>query len=244
MIDLVIVSGDSYSASFSNIPTNEGSLYGQCLADMLRVPAKLLAEPGSSNDRIIRSIYESVLTALAQNQTPLVIVGLSFVRRTEIWYYGDNPQYRERFLDTKDLEAHRVIPTLTLDWVLHDPEIKEKYKSYIIADSFIHKRLLDFYIDVFGLINSLENLGVPFLVFSGANNTDCPVNCFPAIEELNVVKHVQQNLNVLDLHKFCIANWSLKHDAERKPDTGHLSKAGHKKFAEFLLSVIKERNIV
>ena len=82
--DCVVVNGDSYSESGSD------KAYGEFLAEYLDVPIKNFACRGSSNDRILRSTIEHIHSLNKKYKNPLVIIGWSFIRRMEVWYYGEN----------------------------------------------------------------------------------------------------------------------------------------------------------
>ena len=102
------------------------------------------------------------------------------------------------------------------------------------------EKLVDFYTQNFLLSQFCENNNLPYLFFSAAKNTDCPINCFPWLSVLNQVQEVTNNTNIFKLHDFCIQDWANKNDPNSHPVTGHLSSSGHSKLADFLF---KELNI-
>ena len=81
---------------------------------------------------------------------------------------------------------------------------------------------------------------IDYFWFSGARNTDCPIQSFPYIMSLSQVAAVTADPNILKLHDFCIMNWAQENDPDANPATGHLSESGHKKFAELLLEQLNQ----
>ena len=222
--DCVFVNGDSYST---------GNLtYGDYLAEYFRVPVKQFAQAGSSNDRILRTTIEYLHEIRKQYKNPLVIIGWSFVRRIEIWYY-ENKKRVLRLI--KDNPQSRFITT---DWLLPE-ELTLEQKAMVPIDLHIHKKLTDFYTQLYLFGNLMDNMNLDYFCFSGADNTDCPTHCFPYIDSLYQIKWVQQNKAMFRLHDFCVANWAFKNDSECK-STGHLSEQGHRKFAKFILKELQK----
>jgi hypothetical protein len=240
MFDCLVVNGDSYSAQNLNI----NAVYADVLGDNLNLPVINLAFPGSSNDRILRSTIEQALELKQQNKNPLVIIGWSFIRRLEVWYYGDNPRIISRIPDSGTKEDYRRPKFVTLDMLIQENDATLEQKCLVQEDLFVHKQLTDFYTGIYMLSQTLNNLQIKWFMFSAAKNTEIPVHCFPYIESLNHVKWCQNQTNIFDLHKFCIMNWSEEHDKDRKPITGHLSEQGHIKFASVLLDWLRSRKIV
>jgi hypothetical protein len=221
--DCILINGDSYSA-----PTDY-KVYGDFLSEKLSIPVKNFAIPGSNNQRILRNSIERLHEVKSEYSNPLVIIGWSFIRRLEVWYYGNNQKLLNRIPDSKQSRF------ITLNWVIDAGEATLEQKALINEDLFVHKQLMDFYTNLYMFAHTLESQNLSYLFFSGARNTDCPTHCFPYIESLYQVQWIKQNKKVYNLHDFCIMHWANKNDPECHPVTGHLSENGHKKFADFLL---------
>jgi hypothetical protein len=232
--DKIIVNGDSYSAS-----GQQGS-YSTTLREQLKIEVDNIAVAGSSNDRITRSTIEKVLTELESHQRLLVIVGWSFVRRLEVWYYGNSWKVQSRIPDRHSDDDYRNPKFITLDVLSTLNEITLEQKCLVNEDLFVHKQLTDFYTNVYLLSQFLQNNNVDYLFFSAAKNVEIPVNCFPYVENLHQVRQVTADKNILDLHNFYIQHWAKDNDPAADPITGHLSKVGHSKFADFLLEKIND----
>jgi hypothetical protein len=221
--DCILINGDSYSA------TTKHKVYGNFLSEHFGVPVKNFARPGSNNQRILRSSIEYLQEVKSEYQNPLVIIGWSFIRRLEVWYYGNNQQLLNQIPDSADSRF------VTLDRVINAGEATLEQKALINEDLFIHKQLMDFYTNLYMFAHLLESQNLSYVFFSGAKNTDCPIHCFPYIHSLEQVKWVEKNTNVFKLHNFCIMEWAMENDSNCHQVTGHLSELGHKKFANFLI---------
>jgi hypothetical protein len=230
LFDSIVVNGDSYSAAVS-----EHKVYAEYIAEKLDLPLVNLAAPGSNNDRIVRSSTEFLLTS--NFKSPLVIVGWSFIRRLEVWYYGSNKRVLNLIPDQSS-EEHKNLRLVTLDWLINENEATVEQRALIDEDLFVHKQLIKFYTDLFLFSNFLQKRNISYFFFSCARNNDTPINCFPAIENLNMVQEVTQDPNVYKLHEFFIMDWARKYDADASPLTGHLSANGHKNFADYLLTLL------
>ena len=225
--DCIVVNGDSYSAQLG---PNSHKVYADFISEKLGIPVKNLSVVGSSNPRITRSSIEYLHEIKSEYNNPLVIIGWSFVRRLEVWYYGNN---RTLIKQVPDSSQSRLV---TLDWILTKGEATLEQKSLINGDSFVHKQLVDFYTNLYMFAHTLQSQNISYLFFSGAKNTDCPIHCFPYIESLQQVKWVSENKRIYKMHEFCIMDWAKENDPECHPVTGHLSELGHKKFADFILN--------
>lgn len=223
--DCIFINGDSYSAP------NNHKVYGDFLSEKFNVPVKNFALPGSNNQRILRSSIEYLNELKSEYKNPLVIIGWSFIRRIEVWYYGNN----EKLLRTMPDSAQSRL--ITLDRVIGAGEATLEQKALINEDLFVHKQLIDFYTNLYMFAHTLESQNLSYLFFSAARNTDCPIHCFPYINSLSQVQWIANNKNVYKLHEFCIMNWAKEHDNDSHPVTGHLSELGHKKFAELLYNI-------
>jgi hypothetical protein len=225
--DCIFINGDSYSA-----PIYNQMVYGNFLQKKLQIPLFNHALIGSNNHRILRSSIEHIHNLKQNYQNPLIIIGWSFIRRLEIWYYGNNQKLINRVPDSPDSRF------FTLNQVIGAGEATLEQKALINEDLFIHKQLMDFYTDLYMFAHLLESSNLSYLFFSAAKNTDCPIHCFPYLESLQQVKWVSGNQKIYKLHDFCIKDWAKENDPAADAVTGHLSINGHEKFSNFLLEKI------
>lgn len=229
MVDCILINGDSYTA-----PAEQFSVYSEILGQKHNLPVVNIAVQGSNNDRILRSTLEKVLELKSQNKNPLVIVAWSFVRRLEVWYYGNNKTILDKIPDSTDKPQHLLPRFVTLDMLIKENAATIEQKCLIQEDLFVHKQLTDFYTNMYLLANTLTSLNVEWFMFSAARNTDLSPDCFPYINSLQYVQWCLKQKNIYKLHEFCIKDWSLENDPDRKPNTGHLSKQGHIDFSAVL----------
>jgi hypothetical protein len=230
MFDCILINGDSYSAK-----TNQ-RVYGDFLQEQLGLPVYNIAQQGSNNQRIIRSTLEN----LHHYKNPLVLIGWSFIRRIEVWYYGTKTSVLNRIPDIDpSIDSSKHPKFVTLQTLIQENEATLEQKCLINDNFFVHKQLTDFYTNLYMFAHTLESMDIQYKFFSAACNTESPINCFPYIESLNQVQWCTQNKNFYKLHDFCIPGWAKENDPDSHPITGHLSEHGHKKFASFLQEIIQ-----
>ena len=225
-MDYLLVNGDSYSEPC------EFPVYADYLSEHWHKPLVNLALAGSNNDRICRSTVEYIETQDLSKSKPFVIIGWSFIRRLEVWYYGTNEKILKNIHDKQDPDVYNKL--ITLDFLLPNDATLEQ-KCLIQEDLFIHKQLIEFYTKIFFLANYLESKNIDYLFFSAAKNCEVPMNCFPSLEHMSFIQNVIHNKKIYNLHDFYIMDYAFKNDPECNKETGHLSKLGHKKFAQYIL---------
>jgi hypothetical protein len=228
MFDCILVNGDSYTAP------NQHKVYSDHLAQLTGLPVFNIAWPGSNNQRIVRSTIEKLVEIKTQYKNPLVIVGWSFIRRLEVWYYGNKHSVLSRIPDCSGLPAHMQPKLVTLDVLTSWNEATTEQKCLINDDLFVHKQLTDFYTMLYMFAHTVNSLGGKLFCFSAAKNVEIPINNFPYISSLQQVQWCQHQPTIHQLHEFCISHWTEQNDPARAPVTGHMSEEGHKKFAHVL----------
>ena len=233
--DKILVNGDSYSAEEGC----DGPVWADYLQDKTGIPVINRAFIGSSNQRIVRSTLE-YLSEIDGAKKPLVIIGWSYIRRIEIWYYGRGLELRipDR-LPGDDITKPRLC---SLDWLLPPyQDIATPEQKALLPDVMeVHKALTDFYTSLYMLAHTLEAKGIDYLFFSGADNTDIGLEAFPYVNGLSQVQWCTNNKKFYQLHDFSIPNYAIKNDSDRS-DTNHLSTSGHDKFSTFLLDLFLEK---
>lgn len=231
--DCILVNGDSYSAL-----DPDHLVYSQYLGQQLGIPVINKAFVGTNNQRIIRSTLESI-DDLKQYKNPLVIIGWSFIRRIEVWYYGDKDM--TSYMPDRIAKAPEVVQPrfLTLEWLLKNNAATLEEKMLVKEFDNVHKELTDFYTNLYMLSTTLKFHGIDYFFFSAAKNTDCNISAFPYVTSLTQVTRCRDDAKMFNLHEFCIEEWATINDPECKPVTKHLSGRGHKKFTEFLWNKIQ-----
>lgn len=228
-MNYLLVNGDSYSES-CDFP-----VYADHLASHWKTSVTNLSLAGSNNDRICRSTVEHIEKLDLSNTKPFVVIGWSFIRRLEVWYYGQNEKILKRIPDKLDQDNYNRF--ITLDFLLPDNATLEQ-KCLIQEDLFVHKQLVEFYTKIFFLANYLESKNIDYLFFSGAKNCEVPLHCFPSLEKMSLIQNVANNKKIFKLHNFYIMDFALRNDPYCDKGTGHLSESGHKKFADYILETM------
>lgn len=226
-IDCLIANGDSYSAPIG---------WPEQLASRLDVTCYNLSVIGSSNDRILRTTIESVEKYISQNLKPYVIIGWSFIQRTEIWYHGPDERIIRRGRQSNLNQSSRLV---TADWI-PDNELSQQIKEMIASVEAIDKKIIDWYTDIFLLSRYLRAHAINYVFFSAADNKPFPINSWPDFKDLALVRNVNQDPGIYKLHDFCIPDYARKYDKDCKEPTGHLSAEGHKKFSDFMFDLIND----
>lgn len=222
----LLINGDSYSA------LTEHKVYGDFIGKKWNCPVVNIAIQGSNNDRISRSTVEYI-ESLPGDTKPFVIIGWSFIRRLEVWYYGDNKNILNSIPDKADNSIYNKL--VTLDFLINQNEATLEQKCLIQEDLFVHKQLVEFYTKIFFLANYLESKKIDYLFFSGAKNSEVPIHCFPSIEKMSMVQKVTNNKRIYNLTDFYIMDYAFKNDPDCDKNTGHLSESGHEKFSQYML---------
>jgi hypothetical protein len=222
------VNGDSYSA-----PDNH-KVWADYVAVDLGLPLTNLAVSGSNNKRIMRSTIEYIESDGMIGKNPLVIIAWSFIRRLEVWYYGESEKIKSKAPDNHSRVSEDRYRFITLDWLLGTKESTDYHKNLVIEDRMhLHKILVDFYTDLFLFSAYLNAKNIDYLFFSGANNEECNPYWFVPATDLHMCYHVLNNNRVKSIHDFSIAHWAKQHDKDCT-ETWHLSENGHKDFSKIV----------
>lgn len=225
--DLLYVNGDSYSAR-TDFP-----VYSDHLQDLTGIPVINRAIAGSNNQRIMRSTINDLLELPRENRV-LCVIGFSFVTRDEIWYEGSDPGVIKKIPDLDDQNQGRLI---TADFVTKTMGWSEAHD--ILIDININRQLAHFYCNLFCFVNTLQNLGVDYLVFSAANNQGWRNEHRIYFDKWPLYQKLKQDPRILDLHDFYIGKWAADNQLATT-DTLHLLKDGHVKFADFILDRLND----
>ncbi len=220
--NILYINGDSYSAE------NNFSVYSKFLSKKLNFSHINKAITGSSNARIFRDTLEDCIRFKNQNITPYVILGLSFITREEVWRDDADTKLLNKF------NQNRLGKFVTLDYLRKEQLSTEEL--YRIIDSNINTQMVHFYTELYMLINTFENLSIPYFIFSAADNSDFQKLNWDYLKDLEIFKAILQNKKVLDLHNFNIPQWARENN-KATTNTGHLVGAKeHEIFADYLIN--------
>jgi hypothetical protein len=219
--DFIYLNGDSYSAKYS------ARCYGDFLQDKLGIPVFNKACMGSNNYRITRITLENILEIKSQHPRMLVILGMSFITRDEIWY-EDTVKQSMVIPDNAEFPESRLTTSRVLDNGAWD-EIKDH-----IVDLNINRQLVHFYTNLYMLTQTLENFGVDYFIFSAARNDGWREANWSFINSLRIAKECNSNPKIFNLHNFSIPEFAKQNNIDTA-STGHLYEDGHDKFSNFLI---------
>jgi hypothetical protein len=219
--DILYINGDSYSEPHDNF-----SVYGKILAEKRNKIYINRAIRGSSNDRIFRSTIEDSLAFNRRGQKIFALIGLSFVSRQEVWAPdSSNIEAISMFNNNSDcrLVTRDFLPKQQLS----------AYQTQSLVDEDINTQFAHFFYKLFMFANTLENLHIPYFIFSAANNVLSMSNLGYILGTESHNSLTKRN-NIANMFEFSIPKWAEEHNIVTT-STGHLKNTeGHSKFADYL----------
>jgi hypothetical protein len=233
--DCLLVNGDSYTEPTDTL------VWADHLGLELGVPVVNLAIRGSNNKRILRSTIEYLESDHMLGKSPLVVIGWSFLRRLEVWYYGDKKELLDRAPDNQDRGPDARLRFITLDWLLDSKEATDYHKNLIInSPNELHKMIVDFYTDLFLMTRYLKSRAINYFFFSSGIQEELNPYWFMPATDLHLCYSVLNDPAIINFSDFSLAKWSKENDPNCREVTHHLSPEGHKKFSHFLKESIHD----
>ena len=219
---ILYVNGDSYTAEADSF-----SVYSNSLAKRLGVECINKALPGSSNDRIFRTTLEDCLRFKKTNQQIFVLLGLSFVTREEVWPTDSVNEDIVKFYNPDDLNC-KFVPRDKLTRNNLTP-----FQVWQLVDEDTNTQYAHFFYKLYMFVNTLENMDIPYFIFSGATNVLSMSN-LGYILGTRIHQDLKNRNNIADLFELSIPQWAEEHNIVTT-STGHLKNTeGHSKFADYL----------
>jgi len=241
--DILYLNGDSYTQP------EEKLTYPDYIAKKFNVSLKNSAVQGSNNNRIIRSSIIEIDKLIKQNKNPLIIIGLSFIRRQETWEDVNFLQNHDNISDKRDFPFKNIGSTygpISVDYAL---EFASKDRLNYLKTKILHENynmpyiILNFYMTLYLFVNWLEKNNLNYYIFSAAQNCYESPDVHTFLKEFDFFNEVIHNLWIDDLHNFSFVDWSDDLSDYIKDDAGHLSEKGHKKMADFLHKKLIDKNL-
>lgn len=246
---MIYVNGCSYSRS-------NGKNYGEYLSE--KYNQKLLHKgiSGSSNNRIFRTTTRDLLKLKNEEISNVkVIIGLSFIFRTELWIEDHNIKRWTQF-EFDDGEFASFQPVHNIDWWTTEPklstEIPSQYQNY--AKEWVYSNHPDSLIinTIYqaSLIKNLcELLGYKFIVFWAADNTKDTIRIDPEMDSIKEFSKEFNESNSIDLVNFSFVKhyYDLGYepfDFEVYGKHGHPNTNVHKLFAHTLYEIFEGKHHV
>jgi hypothetical protein len=243
----IYVNGDSHSSqsfyNHKNIITAS-----KILADQLKCNYYNQAEPGSSNQRIIRTTIEQLSNLNPQNS--IIIIGWSSFERTERFWDG-------QWYQISGQTDQSIDPALRTLWQKYsfeqaqDSPLKIMWREYI--DSFWSesneacRRMADQHNNIWIFYQLLKNLGYKFIFyqacktffFDGYPQQDMPLQLPWAAETWAhnpYVKTTPDNQRIIE----SFSHFSIEQQCNFIDDLGHFGQDAHNKWAEHLRPRVKQ----
>ena len=198
----ILVAGDSYSmdwpAQFSKLVPN---------------PITNISSQGRSN----LFIWSSAISYLASTNTKhIVIVGNSFITRTDSWIANSSNEYWERQQHPERKNGNRSIPL---------QHYEDKYKAWFRSVD-ICTLWQEYYYDLFCFGHTLKSLGHDFFLFNAAVNVmgdeELDFNFRGYLFHTPYYTYCHSQSNILPGETFSIPEWCKKNNVRAK-DTGHIA---------------------
>jgi hypothetical protein len=245
----------SNSCSFG-APDQNHKIYPQFISDI--AGSSLINEgvPGSCNRRIVRSTLRTLIDLVKTDEDILVLVGLTFISRTELWQPWLEP-------DKTDGDFHSISSKkiMSLDWskglnnTFHsnvacnaDDEVKDYYKQWLIHYSK-EAAVTELLTDIIMLTNFAKNNGINILIFENCQKLPTLPHVDVASPFLsNFFKYINDSKNVINLWDFSFRDFSLNagykpKDAHKLGNDGHPSEEAHEHFANHIIEYIRSHDI-
>jgi len=183
------------------------------LADMLNIPCINLAEPGSSNQDILRKILGSEI-----RQTDIIIVLWTHYSRDVLYVDDDSPG------SNRDQQTGLVYMPVG-NWMINNPGytgVKKTILSYYLAHQDIDQQVRS-WIAKHHVDNYLSNLKVKNYLF--LQNAKDELNRKPTFLKFNNLQNLQLWSTLFEKHP-------------RAPDGNHPGPEAHKEVAELMYNKI------
>lgn len=223
------------------------------------IGADLISEhrPGSCNRRIVRTSLRDLISLRQRTaDNILVLIGLSFFFRTELWQTHLPPTSTDGHFHPVSIDRLHVIQTKThysgdIEDAFRntDVRVRDWYKQYLIWQNK-EALLVDLLGDICMFIAFCQQHDMSCLIW---NNADI----WPGQPQVNqddvfmkdFKNHAMQHGNLIDPWQFAFLPWALQQgfkpvDYDLYGDYGHPSPEAHEKLADFLLSELQERRLL
>jgi len=220
---ILYVNGDSYTEHHDDF-----SVYPIFLHKKLNGSLINRAVRGSSNDRLYRSTIEDIIKLKrTQRQNIFVLLALSFVGREELWA----PESTDKDVVERFQNGDPNCRLVTREYLDRSQLTDKQVEEFVEED--VNTMWARFYSRFFMFVNTLENLNVPYFIFSGAPNENSMTN-LNYIFGTEMYQILEKKKNILNIFDLSIPKWAKENNIPTK-STGHLiDSEGHEKFADYL----------
>lgn len=242
---MIYVNGCSYSL------VDDGKNYGDFLSAMYNQPLVHKGVTGSSNNRIFRTTTRDILKFKKQNISDVkVVVGLSFIYRTEIWIPDHGiEKFTQWHFDDGEFASFQAV-TNNAWWNL-GPEVgsmcPDIYKNYLkewIVSNHAESLVINTIYQASLIKNLCENLGYKFIIFWAADCTQDTQIIDPNLDVLKEFSNEFDETNSIDLYNFSFTKYYFDlgykpYDFDKYDKYGHPDSKVHNLFAKKLYSIFE-----
>lgn len=242
----------SNSCSFG-APDQGHKVYADHIAEKFN--AKLINQgvAGSCNRRIIRSSLRDLIDLHETSQNILMLIGLSFVSRTELWQtdlppLNNDGHFHPIIIDHQKISwkekglIDTIVPNVS-DYARLP--IKEYYKQWLIHLS-LESEVTNLLTDLIMLTGWAKSKNIKYLVY-------CNTNTLPGEPQVgltspfiaNLFQTVLNDKHIIDLWNFSFKDYALSckfipKDYNIYGEHGHPNAEAHQSFAHLLLDKLSQ----
>lgn len=235
-----------YSNSCSFGAPCQYTVYPEIVAKNLNAELINKGVPGSCNRRIIRTTLRDVTELLDEQQNILVLIGLTFISRTELWRpdleaVDNDGHFYSIMSDHKKFDwSNGLIDTIVPNIHQHvDSQISNYYKEWLLHYDR-ESIMTDLCADLIMLLGWFRSKNIKYIVFSGPEKLEGDSYIgynSPFIHSLQ--KTLKEDSNVIDPWQFSFGTYALEQgfrpvDEDIYGKHGHPSENAHKNFGEYL----------
>jgi len=241
-----------YSNSCSFGASGQGHLvYSDHVASKCKGALVNRGIPGSCNRRIVRSALRDLNELKTDNKNILVLLGLTFVSRTELWQtdlpaYDNDGHFNSITVDHSKLSWREKGLIDTIFTNISDyarDSVREYYKNWLVHYQ-PEAEVTNLLTDLLMFTGWCRDQNIKYLIFSNVNvlpGDDCVGYNSPFISSL--YDTINQDKHILNLWQFSFKDFALAHGLQPKDchlyaDHGHPGEEAHALFGNFLYNKI------
>ena len=242
-----------YANSCSFGAANQGhKIYPEVVAETLSAQLINRGQPGSCNRRIIRTTLRDLVELKNQHKNILVLLGLTFIARTELWQPWIEPidndgHFSSIMVDYKkiDWSINGLLDTIVPDISkLADPKLQEYYKHWL-DHYYQESAMTDLLIDLIMFTGWANNNNINYIIFSSVDvlpGDDKVGYNSPFIQSLKY--EIENDKCIINPWNFSFGSYALNSGLAPKDyhlykQHGHPGQEAHVLFANFLLRHLK-----
>lgn len=245
---LIYCNGDSYSDENLYSPLLKKKTYIYTVGEKFNGYVINKAISGSCNRRIIRTTVSDMLIERKTNpdQKIIVLIGLSFELRSEIWiddpikkYPPEESNFRTHIFSRQTAWRENLLNDTDIESPNANQVNKKFYKKYSEGRAFFYSpyaERINLLCDIIMLRKFLESLNIGFLIFQSPKSERLESDFL--LDQFK--KEIVDDRRIFDFETFSFCSWAYEQgftplDYQDRPIIGHYGPDAHKSFAEEIL---------